>query len=438
MAENKDVIIEQIKELGEAAKEGIKSAEERLSKQLEEKAGKLKVDAVKEAKELIDAVKTEVEKGYTEEITTLKTDLKKTQDDFKKYQSEQGTQFGSKGIAATISDAIMKELKKPESREEIKRVLSNGSSQKSRFSVEIPDITLKAVHTMARTDVTGGDNQILSTLEPGTIGIARRRPFMRNIVNVGTTGKEFAKWVEKTNVEGGAGMTAEGAKKSQSSFQWVTRKEEVRKVTDFIKVTKEALEDIDEAEADIRSELVEAVELKLDEQFITGDGTGDNIKGIGAWATAFAAGALAGTYIAPSEVDVISAAAHIMINNNFQADVVLISPLDAAKIASDKGNDNHYTIPPFVARDGRMISGLAVVENPGIAAGTAYVMDSSKVKIRFRKNLELYVGYENDDFTKNLVTFLAEIRACLFVPTNYANALVKIDFATAKTALKQA
>lgn len=437
MADEKE-LIEEIKGLGETTKEAVKKSEERLQKMLSDKADATEKavteKAVKAAQDIIDEVKKSVE-ATDEQIGKLQVDLKKSQDEFTKFKAEQGTQFGpNHGIAVDIADVIMKELKKPEAKEQLLRMKKNGS-EKASFVIHLPDFTTKSVHTMTRTDVTGGTHMLTST-DPGTVGFARRQPFVRNVVNVSRTNKQYVRYTELYNPEGGAGMTAEGEKKTQASFQWVERTIEVKKVTSFIKVSKEALEDIEEAEGDIRAELIELIELKLDEQLLKGDGNTNNIKGIDAWATSFSAGSLAGSVTNANNADVVRIARAIMGTNHFVGSVIFMSPLDTASLDVEKAVDGHYILPPFRSSDGQYISGVRVIENPGVTQGTAYLMDPMKVRVKLRSDLELFVGYENDDFTKNLVTFLAEIRAAMYVASNNANALVKIDFATAKTTLE--
>lgn len=50
--------------------------------------------------------------------------------------------------------------------------------------------------------------------------------------------------------------------------------------------------------------------------------------------------------------------------------------------------------------------------------------------------IEISVGFENDDFTKNLVTILAEWRGLTIVKNNDRSAFVKGDFTTDKAALE--
>jgi hypothetical protein len=75
------------------------------------------------------------------------------------------------------------------------------------------------------------------------------------------------------------------------------------------------------------------------------------------------------------------------------------------------------------------------VENPGVPVGDFYVGDFTKANLRIREEMNVQVGYVNDDFTKNLVTVLCETRAAAFVKSNHYGAIVKGNFTTAKAAL---
>ena len=81
------------------------------------------------------------------------------------------------------------------------------------------------------------------------------------------------------------------------------------------------------------------------------------------------------------------------------------------------------------------VKGVPVIENVGITAGTFLVGDFTKSNLRIREDLNIQVGYVNDDFTKNLMTILCEARAVHYVKANHYKAFVKGTFSTAKTAL---
>lgn len=113
--------------------------------------------------------------------------------------------------------------------------------EKSGASVQI---TLKAAGTMAEsTNITGQIPQ--AEREDGITRIVRRNPFILQLVNVGTIMSNVWEWVEQKNPDGGASMTAEGAAKSQADFDLVVASANVKKVTAYIKVTKEMLDDVE-------------------------------------------------------------------------------------------------------------------------------------------------------------------------------------------------
>lgn len=293
---------------------------------------------------------------------------------------------------------------------------------------------LKAVGNMALgTNITG---QIpLASREAGITRIVRRNPFILGLVNVGTIASNLWEWVEQKNPEGGAAMTAEGTKKSQADFDLVLASASVKKVTAFIKVTTEMLDDVELMRAEIDNELVELLDLKIDEQLLSGDGLTVNLIGILENAVAWAAGSFALSIVLPNQADVLRVAINQIRVAQFNPNAILMHPTDVAKLELTKGTDGHYIMPPFTSIDGTIVKGLPVIENVGVTEGDFLVGDFTKAGVRFRKGITLDVGFENDDFTKNFVTILAEARLVQRVKSNHYPAFVTGTFATAITAL---
>lgn len=296
---------------------------------------------------------------------------------------------------------------------------------------------LKAVGNMALgTNITG---QIpLASREAGITRIVRRNPFILGLVNVGTIASNLWEWVEQKNPEGGAAMTAEGTKKSQADFDLVLASASVKKVTAFIKVTTEMLDDVELMRAEIDNELVELLDLKIDEQLLSGDGLTVNLIGILENAVAWAAGSFALSIVLPNQADVLRVAINQIRVAQFNPNAILMHPTDVAKLELTKGTDGHYIMPPFTSIDGTIVKGLPVIENVGVTEGDFLVGDFTKAGVRFRKGITLDVGFENDDFTKNFVTILAEARLVQRVKSNHYPAFVTGTFATAITALTKA
>ena len=306
--------------------------------------------------------------------------------------------------------------------------------EKSGASVQI---TLKAAGTMAEsTNITGQVPQ--AQREAGITRIVRRNPFILELVNVGTIMSNVWEWVEQKNADGGSAMTAEGAAKSQADFDLVVASANVKKVTAYIKITKEMLDDVELMRSEIDQELIELINLKIDEQLLSGSGLAVNLSGITTTATAWAAGAFALAIPTPTKWDVLRTAINQVRVNLFEPNYIVMHPTDVASMELSKDSTGQYIMPPFAAVDGTIVSGIRVVANTGVTIDKFLVGDFSKYGVRFKEGVTINVGYENDDFTKNLVTILAEARLVGRVKSNHYGAFVYGDFSDAVTALTKA
>jgi HK97 family phage major capsid protein len=301
------------------------------------------------------------------------------------------------------------------------------------------NLDTKAAGTMLIDTNYSGGTVGLSSLEGGLTRIQRRRPFLRSLVNSANTTSKFIAYIEQKNADPGvAGTTAEGAEKTQTDFDLVEASAEVKKITAYIKVSKEMIADIPFMQGEINNELMELVELKLDEQILLGDGLASNLPGIDSVATAWSAGTFAATIPSANNSDVLRVAIAQIAGQNFEANYILLNPADVAAMELTKSTTGEYTYPMFVPGPNGVttVKGIPVVESTLVPAGDFYVGDFTKANLRVREDMNVQVGYVNDDFTKNLMTVLVEMRAAFYVKSNHATAFVKGDFATAIAALQ--
>lgn len=302
------------------------------------------------------------------------------------------------------------------------------------------NFTMKAAGTMTIAGNYSGGTVGLTNWDPEFARIQRRQPFMRELVRIITTDNMYIAWAEQKNADPGvAGTVAEGATKPQTDFDIVEATAKVEKIAVWIKVSKEALADIKFLQGEINTELRELVALKLDEQILSGDGVSPNLKGILTVAPTFAAvSTLALAVPTPNRFDVLVAAVAQIAAANFTADAVVINPADYFAMQLVKDAEGRYLLPPFSSSDGMTVAGLRLVANNGVAVGSFLVGDFKKATLAIREDVNIQIGYVNDDFIKNLVTILAEMRAVLFVKSNWLNAFVKGTFSEAQTALTAA
>ena len=288
----------------------------------------------------------------------------------------------------------------------------------------------------AATSITLGSyagTALTTEIDRSIVGPQTNMPFFRDIVNVAPIRGNKVTWINKSAVSNGAGMTAEGAAKTQISWTYSEESADVKKITAYVKVSKEALDDLDFLRSEINTDLRQEIELKLDEQIAEGSGVGQNLKGILTYAPTFA---VAGTSLAAAvdganRLDVLRSAVALIRKAKFRANYIAINPVDAALMDMEKGDDNHYILPPFVTADGTRVAGTTVIESFSIDEGSFLVGDFTKSNLRIREEININLGYENDDFTKNMVTILAEMRAVHYIKLHHVPAFVKGTFTAA-------
>jgi len=378
--------------------------------------GFAKSDEINGLKEDLALLKTSVES--TESTDAIKSEIAKLDGQIAALkESNEKVTASKKSFGETIVDAFTKNL------DAIKSIAEKGGMMK--LDVKADTMTINANYS--------GGTVGSSDLETGLTRIQRRRSFMRSLMNVRGTSSKFVTWIEQANPDGDAGMTAEGALKNQIDFDLVERSERVKKVTAFIKVSKEMIADIPFMQGEINGELMELVDLKLDEQLLTGDNLGENLNGVLNSAQPFTpAVQFVASVPFANNSDVLRVAIAQIASANFQADYIVLHPEDVAAMELAKSSTGEYVYPMyFVAADGTTrVKGIPVIENTGVATGTYLVGDFTKANLRVREEMNIQVGYVNDDFTKNLMTVLCELRAVAYVKNNHVNAFVQGTFAT--------
>lgn len=275
----------------------------------------------------------------------------------------------------------------------------------------------------------------LSVLEMGVDRIQRPTIKVRNIVNSGTTTSKYVVYITQTNAIG-ADWTSESVEKSLFAPTYEEVSEEVKKVAGTIKISKEMLADLSFIQSEINTDLMEAIAAQIETSLINGGG-GAEINGLLGYAQTFAAGPFAGAIPFANETDVIRVAIAQIQSANFEPTHVILNPNDVAKMQLTKTSTGEYTFPMFLvdANGTQTVATLPIVSTTNIAEGEFLVGDMTKSNVRVREDINMQVGYVNDDFQRNMVTILAEARLVHYVKANQVYAFVTGDFTTAKAAI---
>ncbi len=329
----------------------------------------------------------------------------------------------------TLDDALMAAFK--EKATEIDEAVKNG--QKAPIK-----ITVKTVGVMSlASTIEAGSTQVSITEDTGIVSTIRKRELTYLAeVSVGRIGTSRAMWIEETDEEGTPIMIAEGATKTQLDVQYVEQTMSVKKIAVFGKVTTELMADLPQLISYIKNNLMKRMDIVMENQLFSGNGVGDNLKGLSEYATAFTGGSLALSVDTPNELDVLEAIA-LQVKEAFGiASGVFIHPSTMAKIKLLKDENKRPLWKDYVTIQGEMvISGMKIIETTAVTAGNFIGGDLSVVNVLIRSELGVQIGLDGSDFTKNLKTMLLEKRLVQFVSGNDLAVIVDGDFATAKTAI---
>ena len=410
------------------------STEQFKEKSAEEIAGLYNEYNEKQSSELTQLV----EKGQEDNVEAIKS-LKEEMAENTKLQmkslNETIKQYGlqikklseqEKIDGAGVVDSVRKGLEL--NKEELLKV--KGSKNAS--------MSFKAAGTMLiSTNVSGGNVPVEQRL-PGMDAIASRQIRLLDVVTRGTADSNVISWVSQVNKDGAAGGTDEGALKNQIDFDLIVINESVKKRTAFIKVSTEMVDDISFMTAEINNELMRELLKDVENQVYQGDNVGSNLNGIRTVATAFAAGDFAGTVDSANDADVLTVAMNqIEVAEQDDPTYAFVHPntLTALKLIKTSTTDRRY-IDRLVMIAGQMtLDGMPIIKTTLVTKGEYLIGNFAAATVYDKGEIDIEVGRDSDDFTKNLVTVLAEWRGLCLVKTNRRPAFVKGVFATDKLAI---
>jgi HK97 family phage major capsid protein len=403
-------------------------------KELIQTLDNIKSEIAKENAKAIEAVKdgaTKEAAAINEKISSLKEAAEANQKALDTLIAERKNIQVTpqiKSINEVIAENVTKGVKE-----------TNWKDRGANFSFDMKAFDVKAAASMSTANYSGGTVG-LSSWDSGFALVARRSPFLRQIMSTRAISSKYVAWVEQANRDGGAGQTAEGAAKTQADFDLVESNKVVEKITAYSKVTKEMLDDISFVQGEINNDLRSLVELKLDTDLFGGSGTTPALKGINTYATTFAAPTgLALAIDNANELDCLRAAMAQIELAYFNPNYILVHPADLARIDSLKDSQNNYIAHQAAGQwMFRSFYGIPVISNAGVTQGNFLVGDFTKSNLGIREDINISIGYDQDDFTKNFVTILAEVRAVHYVKSNHTTAFVKGAYATVKAALETA
>jgi HK97 family phage major capsid protein len=293
-----------------------------------------------------------------------------------------------------------------------------GKSSKHGFDFNAKDILTKSAII---TDLGNGD----TLSQPQRIGIVggvtlSRR--LREAMPIGIATSGTVEWVKQTSAKqlakpqfGGSPGQREAVPKSESLFTFELAKTDVVTLAHWAQGSRQVFDDEALLQSFIAGELFDGLERELEREILQGDGTSGEFEG---FAKSGNSTALTGMQTGDTSADLIRRAIAQLQTSSFVPDAIILNPIDYANIELIKtSTGGDYVIGAPRGLNPPSLWNVPVYVSEYQPVGTFYVASlAQSTRLWIRQDARLLVSDSHaDTFTSNLLTWLAELRACVTV-----------------------
>lgn len=318
-------------------------------------------------------------------------------------------------LARQILDIQQKSIKTNDPKTEVKSVgdqftsadcfksLSDGSAMKARVEIKEdtatnPMLTPSVVEAYRRPGVLPG------AVRPLTIeGLFPSIPVATNAFE----------YVAESGFVNGAAFVAEGAQKPFGSVDFELKTGTIKTIAHMARVSKQLLADAAALAAYINQRMVYGVDLTVEDELVTGDGTGQHLSGILNAGNYTAHGQSLATLGTDATLfDLILAAKTQVEASFFRPNVILLNPTNWSKMQMTKNKSGDYYLGHPASVAPKTLWGLPVWTTPAIPADKFLVGDFTQAATLWTRQGMVVEAFEQDvdNVEKNLVTIRAERR----------------------------
>lgn len=224
--------------------------------------------------------------------------------------------------------------------------------------------------------------------------------------------------------DGSAVQEHQGSAKGESTLDVIAQVLPMGTVATFLSASRQLLDDVATLPQFLQRWLGYFVLRKFENLIIGGDGTLAD-----AYITGLVNAGTPATTVATFNTDKIAQAIfEALPGYGYSADLIVMANTDYQAAISQRATTNQYVNAnaAFNAAAPDKLWGVTVVTSPGMATGTAVVLDSQLVNVLDRAEIAFFIGWQNTQLVENLLTYLSEIRGSLSVGDAHAIAVVTL------------
>lgn len=348
-------------------------------------------------------------------ITAVKEEMKKLGEEQLKFAKELAALQQASADGASESDNRVKSIGEK----------FTESANYKAFSANTRDVR-GARHIVS----TKNDSPTVSTVSPaisrntiaapyqvqGIWGAPEQQLIVENLIPHIPVSSSAVEYLKHTGFTNNAGVVAEAAAKAESTFEFDLATANVVTIAHWTKITEQLAADAPAVTAYINAKMMYGLQLKVDNQIISGTGTSTQLGGF----------LKSGNHTDYSSAVTIPTGANLMDfalliktkldTLGYPPKVLLLNPADWAGLALLKDTQKRYLLGGPAGVTTKSLWGLPVETTASVPSGK-YVMADFALgsTIYDRQEVALEIDREGDDFRKNLLTIRVERRLGLGV-----------------------
>ena len=389
-------------------------------------------------------------KAIEDAVNTVKTDLetKLTAAEKKATDAEAKANDAQQQIAAMkeVSENDTNNTKGGEMRKAVKffkdTIANSGNIAENKNHSAHTAIKSAALMTTANVlpNVAGGFSPLVGNYIDEEIGHLPVPDliFMGLVTKKTAPGTDAIWYSDRINEDGDAEFILEGGLKPLIDADWQTVKKPIFEVAERWKQSKRLIMHAPSVITDFAEHANNLIEQKIDDKILDGVASSTEFDGLQSVAGAFIVpSGLAAYYTYANIYDAIMSVATQIRLANFKGKITaVLNTVWMAKMAGIKDQEGRYVIAPFVTPDGKRIGEVDVVFSTKIDPADLLVGDLKKFNIVMSEDVMYDEGYENDDFSRNLVSKKLEAFLGSYFKASDAGSIIYDQIATILTAIE--
>lgn len=264
--------------------------------------------------------------------------------------------------------------------------------------------------------ITSGSGSAGALIRPDRdqelVGIPRRQMTIRQLLTQGNTTSNSVEFARQTTRTNNARPVTEGAQKPESVYVWELADAPVRTIAHWIPVSRQAMDDAVMLAGEIDTELTYGLDLVEEVQMLKGDGVGQNLEGLVTAATPYDPAFVLSnsTMIDDLRLAILQASL-----SEYQADGIVLNPIDWARIELMKDGEQRYIFANVIQMAGPQLWGKPVVATNAMDEDE-FLVGAFRMAATIWDRMEtefLLSSEDRDNFIKNMLTARAEKRVAL-------------------------